>query len=289
MNIQYKTFLSSHFPLSVKLIDNSQKDTILLLHGFNDTKESFLFLEDFLNNRFNTISFDYRGHGDSAWKEDGVYHYNENIIDLHNVVKAFLPEKFFVLGHSMGAALGARYSGIFPEKIQGLVCLEGFSGIKPMSTEREKLQKWLDRVSHLQGKPNLRSMKSIEEAKNVLSIVHRRLTENKVEALVKTLVKKIEDGAYVWKSDPKTKMGFPMPFPPGLSRELWRNITCPVLICFGKETHLKAANLQEVLSHFKNVQYKEVDNSGHNIHHDNPEKLIEIMDTFLNEKFSIQK
>ncbi|MCB1192120.1 MAG: alpha/beta hydrolase [Leptospiraceae bacterium] len=280
MNVRYEIFESLGFPISVKLVDNSQKDTILLLHGFNDTKESFIFLEEFLNQRFNIVSFDYRGHGDSGWKKDGLYHYNENIIDLHGVVNVYLPETFFILGHSLGAALGARYTGIFPEKIEALICLEGFSGIKPMNVERENIIKWLGRTSsHRNSK--FKTMSSLEEASNVLSMVHPRLNPEKVDKLVRTLVKQVEDGKYIWKSDPRTKLGFPMPFSPGLSRELWRNILCPVMICFGEETHLKAANLQEVLSHFKNLKYIEIENAGHNIHHDNPEKLIACLDEFL--------
>ncbi len=283
MNIRYTTFKSLGFTISVKLVDNSKKDTILLLHGFNDTKESFLFIEDFLNQRFNLVSFDYRGHGDSDWKEDGLYHYSETIVDLHNVATSFLPKSFYILGHSLGAALGARYAGSFPEKIKALVCIEGFSGIKPMSLERENLIKWLGRVSHLSNHPisKLKTMSSLEEASKVLSMVHPKLSSDKVDKLVRTLIKQTQDGKYIWKSDPRTKVGFPMPFPPRLSRELWRNILCPVMICFGKETHLKATNLQEVLSHFKNLKYIEIENAGHNIHHDNPEKLVECLEDFL--------
>jgi pimeloyl-ACP methyl ester carboxylesterase len=53
--------------------DNGKEDTIILLHGFQDTARGFYFLEDYLSHRFNILSPDWRGHGDSPeLRRDGT-------------------------------------------------------------------------------------------------------------------------------------------------------------------------------------------------------------------------
>lgn len=138
MNPEYTKFQSNGFNLSVKKVYSSDsKPSLLLLHGFNDNKETFYFIEKFLSEYFNLISFDFRGHGDSDWKKEGIYHYAESFLDVHNIAEEYCKEPFYLLGHSMGASIAARYSGLFPERILGLICLEGFIGILPKEYEKK--------------------------------------------------------------------------------------------------------------------------------------------------------
>lgn len=286
MSNQFEKFTSHDgLNLSVKIQDNAKSEKILLLHGFNDTKETFLFIEDFLGKHFDLVSFDFRGHGDSDWKTKGLYNYADSLLDIHSIAEKYFDQPFTILGHSMGAGLGARYSGIFPEKVKKLICLEGFSGVIPWAKEREKIRGWLE---NMHGKSNRiatnvkqKQMNTIEDAAGRLSLIYSKLEKAKIEKLVVNLVRRTEDGVFVWKNDPGLKSSAPIPFPPELSRATWANIDSPVLIVFGKDTHLKSANMKEVLSHFRNCEYIEIEGAGHNIHHDKPEILTEVIEDFL--------
>lgn len=140
MPSHYENFSSIGHNLSVKITNNNKEENILLLHGFNDNKETFVFLEEFLSERFNIYSFDFRGHGDSDWKKDSLYNYSENLIDVQNVIEHYFKKPIYLLGHSMGGGMAARYTGLFPEKIKLLICLEGFSGLQPQEVERNRLR-----------------------------------------------------------------------------------------------------------------------------------------------------
>ncbi len=282
----YEIIPSLGHSISVKITDNQKSESILLLHGFNDNKETFVFLEEFLSKRFNLYSFDFRGHGDSDWKKDSLYNYSENLIDVQNIIDHYFQKPIFLLGHSMGAGMAARYTGLFPEKIKLLVCLEGFSGLQPQEVERKRLREWLTTTSRRNERstatPSERKKNmTLEEAKNKLSLIYGKLARDKIDALILGLVRQTEDGFYKWKNDPNLKTSSPIPFPPELSRKLWSEITSPVLIFFGRQTHIRPKNLEEILSHFKNVELHEVEHAGHNMHHDKPEVLIEIMDGFF--------
>lgn len=286
MPTYYETIPSLGHNLSVKITHNQKTESILLLHGFNDNKETFVFLEEFLSKRFNLYSFDFRGHGDSDWKKDSLYNYSENLIDVQNVIDHYFQEPIFLLGHSMGAGMAARYTGLFPEKIKLLVCLEGFSGLQPQEVERKRLREWLTTTSRRNERSNntpteRKKNMTLEEAKNKLSLIYGKLSRDKIDALILGLVRETDDGNYKWKNDPNLKTSSPIPFPPELSRKLWSEILCPVLIFFGRQTHIRPKNLEEILSHFKNVELHEVEHAGHNMHHDKPEVLIEIMEGFF--------
>jgi len=289
MGIAYEKFPTHDgLELSVKIQSNGKSEKILLLHGFNDSKETFLFIEDFLSEHFDIVSFDFRGHGDSDWKTNGIYNYVDSVLDIHLVAEKYFTESFTILGHSMGAGLGARYSGLFPEKIKRLICIEGFSGIISMHRERDKIRTWLEKMREKSSRnsPNVKQkqMNSVQEATERLGLIYSKLEITKVEKLVANLIRETENKKFVWKNDPNLKGLAPIPFPPELSRAMWSNITSPVLIVFGKETHLKSSNIEEVISHFRDCTYREVEGAGHNIHHDRPEDLIQIISKFLEEK-----
>jgi pimeloyl-ACP methyl ester carboxylesterase len=71
----------------------------------------------------------------------------ENLIDVQNIIDRYFQKPIFLLGHSMGAGIAARYTGLFPEKIKLLVCLEGFSGLQPQEVERKRMREWLTTTS----------------------------------------------------------------------------------------------------------------------------------------------
>ena len=287
MEIISSSFLSNGHKIGTRIINNNKEKNILLLHGFNDTKETFLFQEKFLSEYFNIYSFDFRGHGDSDWKKDTVYSSVESLLDIHNFVTKFLPESFFLLGHSMGAGLASRYAGFYPEKILGLILFEGFSGLQGEDKDAERIKSWLETMSKKKLSPPVRKESSFEDLETKLGFIYNRLEKEKVKLLLPALIEETESGKFRWKNDPNLKTGSPIPFPSNLSRHLWKKISCPVLIFFGKETHLMPKHLEEILSHFANIEFNEIESAGHNFHHEKPDEINNKIKAFLNKNMFV--
>jgi pimeloyl-ACP methyl ester carboxylesterase len=273
-------FESTNTTLEICIQDNQKAHWLLLVHGFNDTKETFIFLEPFLSQHFNLISFDHRGHGGSLWNQNGIYHYSELLLDLHTIIEKYLKAPFSVLGHSLGAGLLARYSGVFPEKVKSMILLEGFGGISPWEKERQRIQSWLEANTTRKQNKSKRRILTRKDAVNKLSLIYNSLEASKIESLVDGLIQPFESG-FVWKNDPRIKNMTPLPFPPELSRHLWSQIRAPILLFFGEKTHLRPSNLEEIKTHFQNLKYFEVPKAGHNMHHDNPDFLVERISDYL--------
>ncbi len=278
------SFKSSGHTLGIRNIDSGKDESILLLHGFNDTKETFIFLEEFLLSRFNLFSFDFRGHGDSDWKTSGFYNSQESLLDIHNFIETFLKEKkFHVLAHSMGAGLASRYVGFYPENVQSLILLEGFSGLQAQDIDATRIRNWMDTHAKKNSKQKIseRRESKKEDLEKKLGFIYSKLDKEKVKTLCSFLIEETDSNLYRWKNDPNLKTGSPIPFPPELSRYLWRNIQCPILLLFGEDTHLMPTHLDEIKSHFNKLEFHTIKNAGHNMQHDQPEILIELMKDFL--------
>lgn len=275
-------FESGGYKLSYAKRDNGKGRALLLLHGFMDSSRTFLFQEEFLSQYFDLYRFDYRGHGDSEWLREGFYHFLLPLLDTKSFIQAYLPKKFHILGHSMGGGLGSRISGLYPDRVETLVCLEGFSSLQDPEKERRRFLSWLENWEiSLAGKERKRqkSFKSIEEAASRLAPVYPRLPFDRLLKITETLIKPTEDG-FIWKSDPSYKNGPPVFLSPQFTRHLWETISCPVMVIYGQKTNLPLDDSKEVFSHIKNLRYEEIADAGHNMHHDRPDALEELLKSF---------
>lgn len=281
MNRTKEFFQSYGHKLSVCIEKSDKKENILLLHGFNDNQATFYFIRDFLQQRFNVYSFDFRGHGDSDWKTDGIYHAAETLADIHNIICYYLPQPFHLLGHSMGGGFAARYTGLQPHRIKSLVCLEGFADLLNYQREKDRILHWLDTMYNRRekgGMPPARAM-SFSRALDKLKRIYQNLDDETLKILAQNLLREQGSG-FQWKADPNIKLSNPIPYPPQFTRFLWQSISCPVKIIYGEKSHLRPAGLEEILSHFSDLAYSEIAGSGHNMHHDNPDELGRLLDEF---------
>ncbi|MAU12466.1 MAG: hypothetical protein CL607_21775 [Anaerolineaceae bacterium] len=88
------------------------KPQVVLVHGFTDSAISMKALIDMLQDDYDVIAYDSRGHGHSA-RIDQPYSVLDLADDLAGIIDALELDKPIIVGHSMGAATvlvaGARH------------------------------------------------------------------------------------------------------------------------------------------------------------------------------------
>lgn len=96
---------------------------IVLLHGITATRRYVVHGSNALPRRgYEQISYDARGHGDSAPAPDGAgYEHAELAGDLGGVLDRKAPGTSVVCGHSMGCHTAAAYALDHPERVAGAV------------------------------------------------------------------------------------------------------------------------------------------------------------------------
>lgn len=97
--------------LTVETRGDPEAPTILFAHGFGQTRRAWTCSAQRLaEHGWCTMTFDARGHGDSARVAGGGYHLQQFLDDLASVARA-MPQPPVLVGASMGGLLGLALAG----------------------------------------------------------------------------------------------------------------------------------------------------------------------------------
>ena len=137
---------------------SADRPTLVMLHGWMDVAASFQFVVDAMREDRHVLALDWRGFGASDTPAIDTYYFTEYLGDLELVLDASSAPTAVpidLLGHSMGGNVAMLYSGVRPDKIRRLVNLEGF-GMPRSRPEHApaRIAKWLDELkTPMQLKP----------------------------------------------------------------------------------------------------------------------------------------
>ncbi|NDY72968.1 alpha/beta hydrolase [Desulfobacter hydrogenophilus] len=101
-------------------IGSDKKETLVLIHGFGDRKESFYFIAEFLKERLNLVIPDLPGFGNSGMDPDLVYGLDNYIDWLDRFIEQTGLDTFHLAGCSMGGAIAAKLAAQFPSRVKTL-------------------------------------------------------------------------------------------------------------------------------------------------------------------------
>jgi len=260
---------------------------LFMLHGWMDVSASFQFLVDALRGDWQVIAPDWRGFGLTEWTKGGSYWFPDYFADLDALLAHFQPdEPVTLIGHSMGGNVAAMYAGIRPERVAKLVSLEGFglAGTRPEKAP-ERYARWL---TELAGKPpGFRDYEDFNALAERLCGNNRRLTRTRALYLARHWGRQKPDGRVALASDPAHKLVNPVLYRAEEAQACWKRVTAPVLWVSGSETEipraleLSAADLEARKACFARLTERVVPGAGHMLHHDQPERLAEITEEFL--------
>lgn len=97
---------------------------LLLAHGMAANTHWWDRTIPHLKESFHAAAFDFRGHGDSDWNEDGVYTSETWIDDVEAARAALGWDRFTLCGHSMGARITLEYAARHPGRLRGLIAVD---------------------------------------------------------------------------------------------------------------------------------------------------------------------
>ncbi len=220
------------------------------------------------------VAIDLPGHGLSSHKSGvNYYPFHDYIDDLHQVVMEISPNKLVLVGHSLGALIASCYSAAFPEKVSGLVQIEGHGPMSesPSLAPSRLRQGVLSR--HRQRKKPSRPLASFEDA------LALRVKANQVPAeLLKPIVERgaVFDGEqWAWRHDAKLKCDSVYRMSAEHSRAILDAITCPQLLILGDNGH---ASIRENISNASDKnQHLTVIEGGHHCHLEQPKQVAELI------------
>jgi pimeloyl-ACP methyl ester carboxylesterase len=203
---------------------------IVCVHGYTSSAQAFNALARHLQDRYRILALDVRGHGESAWSPTGAYRYADQATDLAAFTRQIGLDKFVLIGTSMGGNIAMAYAAEHSERLRGLV-------INDIGPDPEAGSGRITQM--VGGRPD--DFATLEDAmtyrRATSPITAARPLEDQRE-LALGVLRRREDGKWVWKMDPayirqRVEHG-PPPRPPA-----WPTLhalACPALVVWGTDS-----------------------------------------------------
>lgn len=269
----------------VRLWGDDKAPTLFFLHGWGDVSASFQFVVDELQGSWRVIAPDWRGFGLSQWNE-GAYWFPDYIADLDALLDFYSPDvPAQIAGHSMGGIVASLYAGIRPQRVSRLANVEGFGlWVATPGETPTRFDKWLQQIRD--NNSTFRQYKQREEFAERMRKDNPRLTPERATFLANHSVLSAEDG-FVFAADPRHRWINPVLYPLEEAKACWRRISAPTLGVTGRNSAIRQPFIErpqdyrERLDCFSKLQEAYIDDCGHNVHHDQPERLAHWLEHFF--------
>ena len=277
--------------------ETSDLPPLVLVHGWMDVAASYQFVVDALGDDFlrgrRIIAPDWRGFGLTAPPvPTDHYFFPDYLADLDQLLDHYAPgTPVDLVGHSMGGNVVMFYAGARPERIRRLVNLEGFGmpASKPTKAPGRYAQ-WMDELKALQrGEMALKTYDSVDGVARRLMKTNPRLSQDKADWLAGHWARPNAQGQWEILGDAAHKIVNAQLFRVDEVLALYAAIAAPTLAVEASDDSLGLwwkgrytldeyhARLQSV----PNCRTAVVQDAGHMLHHDQPQAVAALIESFL--------
>jgi N-formylmaleamate deformylase len=249
--------ISTHY-----LRTGGAKPPVVMLHGLMGSGACWTHLASVLEAAFDVVMPDARGHGDSSAPRDG-YRYEELANDVVGLIRGLNLARPALLVHSMGgmtaAVVASRGEGI----LRGLVLVDPTF----LSPERQREVQGSGVAEQHRRVLGLQKSELVAQARARHPRRPAEIVEIQVEARL------------------KTRMGaFDVLTPPNPAyHDVVRAIDVPSLLVIGDDPVVTVEMARELRSLNPHLRSEEIQDAGHALPFEQPERLGEVVVSFLHE------
>ena len=238
------------------------KPPVVLLHGLIGSGACWTLVARALEREFDVVMPDARGHGGSSAPRDG-YRYDELARDVVGLVGALELDRPFLLGHSMGGMTAAVVASRRAANVGGVVLVDPTF----LSLERQREVYASDVVDQHRRALGLHKAELVAEARGRHPRRALELVELQAEARLNTRIE-----------------AFDVLAPPNPDyRDVVRAIDVPTLLVIGDNPVVTLAMANELRDLNARVRIEQIENAGHGLPFEQPERLNDVVRSFLRE------
>lgn len=264
---------------------------LVMLHGWADVAATWQFVVDEFAHEWRIVAPDLRGFGQSQGN-NSTYWFADYVADLDALLGHLSPAApVRLVGHSLGGNLVSLYAGVRPERVVRLVNLEG-TGLPPHPPEMapKRMANWLNVLREKDaGKlPCFKSYANHAEFAVRLKKDNPRLTDERADFMAANLGEVKSDGTIGLAADAHHRWDSPHLYRVEEYMAIWRNIAAPALMVTGAHSFLfsrffgkDAPEYRRRIECFRDIKEVMLEDSGHNMHHDEPAAVARLIEEFM--------
>jgi pimeloyl-ACP methyl ester carboxylesterase len=281
------------------------KPTLVLMHGWMDVAASYQFLVDAFSeafvNRRHIVAADWRGFGLTTAAPVDNYWFADYLADLDFLLDHYSPDKpVDLVGHSLGGNVVMQYGGVRPARLRRLINLEGFGMPVGRATQAPKrLANWMDELKSINsGALQLKTYDSVEGVAQRLMKTNPRLARDEAghdRAAWLSYHWAVENksggkkGQWEILGDVAHKISGANVSHVEEVLAMYAAITAPTLFVQASDdsmvgwygTRFTLAEFHERLKSVPNLVSRVIPDSGHMLHHDQPQALAKLIEDFV--------
>jgi pimeloyl-ACP methyl ester carboxylesterase len=274
---------------------------LVLVHGWMDVGASFQFLVDSLTDAFFArrliIAPDWRGYGLTTGAPVDNYWFPDYLADLDCLIDHYSPGMpVDLVGHSMGGNVVMQYAGARPGRIRRLVNLEGFGmPVGRAAQAPKRLANWMDELKALEvGTIKLKTYDSADGVANRLKKTNPRLArddtgQHRAAWLAQHWAVENSQGQWEILGDAAHRVSGATVSHVDEVLALYAAITAPTLFVGASDdsmvawhgTRFTLTEFHERLNTVPHVTRAVIPDSGHMLHHDQPQALARLIEDFV--------
>ncbi|MBS1172492.1 MAG: phosphatase, partial [Proteobacteria bacterium] len=190
-----------------------------------------------------------------------------------------------LVGASMGGNVACLYAGTRPQRVARVVTLEGL-GLAPTDPAEapQRLRSWLEQLAEGAG---VRHYPDFDTLAARLRRDNPRLDAARADFLARHLGRHRDGGGVELCADPCHKLVNPILYRLEEVKACWRNVAAPVLWVTGRDSPLVRRfiahddDYRSRLDCFRDVREIVVEEAGHNLHYEQPERVARLLEDFI--------
>ncbi|MBC7435756.1 MAG: alpha/beta hydrolase [Bdellovibrionales bacterium] len=265
---------------------------LVMVHGWMDVAASWQFVVDALAHGRHVIAPDWRGYGLTQAPPTDNYWFPDYLADLDFLLDHYTGTNAVdLVGHSMGGNIATLYAGVRPERVRRLVNLEGFGMARTEPAQAPgRYAKWMDELKTLhRGEMALKAYADSAGVARRLMKTNPRLTADKAAWLATQWARVNAQGQWEIMGDPAHKIINANLYQVEEALAIYARITAPALVVESSENDLDKwwggkytlAEYRERIKSIPDLRISIIQEAGHMLHHDQPEKLAAMIEAFL--------
>lgn len=251
------------------------RQPIIFLHGAALNAHTWDVVCLILRQQYHCHAIDQRGHGESAWAEDGDYSGDAHRGDIEAFVDHLGLDRFVLVGHSMGGFNAFNYAFHHSHRLAALVLVD--AGPSMLLKGAKRIVDFVTQTAELD---------SLEEAIQKAIEFNPRRDPRLLRRSLLHNFRQNPSGKWTRKTDLRMWHGISKR---EKERDLLKErflqaarISCPTLIVQGSLSDVfTSEDAQKLANEFLDGHYAQVGEAGHTVQGDNPRVFAQVLAQFL--------